>query len=334
MTLGVITVDGKFAQKIGYQTSLSVSELISSLSEFGVHAVEIDLIDSVNIGIPSEVGTVLFGGFPGMDSINFLTDHALNLYLLGLKILPSLDAIFSYENKSYQSICAKRLGVSYVQQYSFLHYSQPESSGLEFPLVYKSPFGAGSSNVLIVNNKSELKKAWIKQVLKKSNLVEVKDYIKFGLSKLLFSSDSVRSRWSVKRPKSCYVLQEFVEGLEFDYKVLVFYDKIFVLRRNVRHNSFKASGSGNFEFLDVDADFLDFCFFQARLLAVPYVSMDVIKTSSGYSIIEFQCLHFGAYTQINSPYHYVRDVSGSWSQSEEHLSLERVYAYAISKYYI
>jgi len=48
--------------------------------------------------------------------------------------------------------------------------------------------------------------------------------------------------------RSKFIVQEFIPDLSNDWKVLVFWDKYYVLRRKNRPNDFRASGSGLFSF--------------------------------------------------------------------------------------
>lgn len=60
-------------------------------------------------------------------------------------------------------------------------------------------------------------------------------------------------------------------------------------------------------------------------LATPYVSIDIIKTKEGYKCIEFQCAHFGPYTQINAQYYYEK-VENQWLENKNNTVLEELLA--------
>jgi hypothetical protein len=49
---------------------------------------------------------------------------------------------------------------------------------------------------------------------------------------------------------------------------------------------------------------------------MPYVSLDVAQTPSGYMLFEFQALNFGPITLIKSPGWYEETESGDWAYKE------------------
>ncbi|EKG2058556.1 hypothetical protein O2N19_004786, partial [Escherichia coli] len=125
-----------------------------------------------------------------------------------------------------------------------------------------------------------------------------------------------------------YVLQDFIPDLNSDYKVLVFGNKYYVLKRNVRDNDFRASGSGKFVFEDVSEKFLSFARKVIEFLHTPYASLDIVERGDGFGCIEFQCVHFGPYTQLNAEYYY-EFKNGKWIREKNNYTLEQVYAEAL-----
>ncbi|WP_216603807.1 hypothetical protein, partial [Vibrio kanaloae] len=129
------------------------------------------------------------------------------------------------------------------------------------------------------------------------------------------------------------ITQKKIDGVGYDYKALVFFDKVYVLKRNVRKNDFRSSGSGDFEFVEVEPNILNFADKFRRKLKTPYVSMDIMKDTFGVlHCIEFQAVHFGPYTQINAP-HYYMSVGGEWEIiRDEKKSLESDIVYAVDRF--
>lgn len=127
------------------------------------------------------------------------------------------------------------------------------------------------------------------------------------------------------------VLQEYVPDLECDWKVLVFGNKYYALRRNVRKNDFRASGSGLFAFEIPDDRILDYAKSVYEKMNVPFLSLDLCMDKNGkVYLIEFQGLHFGPYTLINSPHYFT--YQESWEKVEAKSALAEEYANAVASF--
>src|SRR5690606_36646491 len=128
-----------------------------------------------------------------------------------------------------------------------------------------------------------------------------------------------------------FVEQDFISNLACDYKVLVFGDRYFVLKRNVRKSDFRASGSGDFEFVDPPVDVLDFAKAITDTLKNPYLSLDIAQSDQGCHLIGFQATNFGPYTLLNAPYRYINN-GKNWLKEDNCKDLEANYAYALNFY--
>jgi glutathione synthase/RimK-type ligase-like ATP-grasp enzyme len=94
-----------------------------------------------------------------------------------------------------------------------------------------------------------------------------------------------------------FVVQDFVPGLDHDWKVLVYGEKLYVLRRGVRDGDFRASGSGKIAWPEAaPAAVLDLCWKLCRALDVPWLSVDVVTAGDSAHVIEFQVIYFGTLT--------------------------------------
>lgn len=129
-----------------------------------------------------------------------------------------------------------------------------------------------------------------------------------------------------------YLLQEFVPDLEEDWKVLIFSDKYYVLNRKIRENDFRASGSGKLEYIEPPEEVLYFAKDCFKKLDVPFASLDICmdKNKECY-LIEYQGVHFGPYTLINSEWYYKYDKS-CFIKKDEKSDLAIEYAKSYIKY--
>ena len=128
-----------------------------------------------------------------------------------------------------------------------------------------------------------------------------------------------------------FVLQPMVESANHDWKVLVLGAKLYALRRAVRKNDFRASGSGMFEFANAPASLLDYAINITSKLDTPFLSLDIIEQDGSCNLLEFQATHFGPYTLINAPHHYELK-GGSWQTVEGKSVLEVEYARSLAEH--
>jgi hypothetical protein len=132
------------------------------------------------------------------------------------------------------------------------------------------------------------------------------------------------------------IVQNFVPGLDNDWKILIYWDKYYVMKRLNRKNDFRASGSGIF-YSHKDKEFnmplglLDYARSVFEALDVPNVSFDIACDNNSFYLIEFQGISFGtiAHSKAQSYYQYSNE---RWRMKEENLSLEEVYAQSVHQY--
>lgn len=248
-----------------------------------------------------------------------------NLYFVKdeCQLVPSYDLLMAHEDKGFQEIVKKRKNIGDLKgNYIF----DLEDAQLDLPKVLKTSEGAGSSGVFLVNTKKDItkiKKDFFTQDFKRK-LIKVQ-------RKLKLNKDQY-SIYNYKYKKfNLFVEQEFIADLEHDFKVLVFGDRYFVLKRSVRKNDFRASGSGDFEFIKPPTAVLDYAKEITSALESPYLSLDIAQSGKGCHLIEFQATNFGPYTLLNAPYYYIFHAD-EWNQEKNSKDLESNYAYALSYY--
>jgi glutathione synthase/RimK-type ligase-like ATP-grasp enzyme len=178
----------------------------------------------------------------------------------GKKVFPNFNTAWHFDDKVGQKYLFEAIGVPFVP--AFVFYSKQEalnwSESALFPKVFKLRGGAGSSNVLLVKNKREanrlinkafgngfpqynaimgLKERWRKYRAGKSSLIEP---IK-GLVRFIYPMEFVK----MYHPEKGYVyFQDFIPNNDSDIRIIVIEDKAFAIKRLVRENDFRASGSG------------------------------------------------------------------------------------------
>ena len=178
----------------------------------------------------------------------------------GRKVFPDFNTVWHFDDKVGQKYLLEAIGAPLAPTY--VSYSKAEANEwavlTNYPKVFKLRSGAGSDNVRLVRSKYEAKnlinKAFgrgFKQYEAWSNLKE--RYRKYKLGKttlwdvvkgiLRLAHTTEYSRITGKEMGYIY-FQDFIPGNEFDIRIVVIGNKAFAIKRMVRKNDFRASGSG------------------------------------------------------------------------------------------
>ncbi len=187
--------------------------------------------------------------------------------VLGKPVFPNHYTRWHYDDKLSQYYLFEAVDVPKVKTWVFWDYDQAMSfiKKAVFPLVFKLSVGAGSANVLKVEDYHEAK-ALVKKMFKrgffpytinefKSNpwrcsKHSLKEGVKRGRDSLLyFMCNTYPQLPSNFLPQKNYVyFQEFIPYNPYDIRITVIGDKAFGYTRHNRENDFRASGSGNPEY--------------------------------------------------------------------------------------
>lgn len=328
--LNLITVNGYFGQSLPTHMSLNI-ELLKNKFEAGGYTVSVtDIQDIQNIEIEKDTFYII--GSHQNPAIKKYIDDVLATCFQGEnenRIIPGRINLLAHENKGVQALITKKIGEGYFPAQNYYY----DVIDLDKRVVVKKTEGAGSSGVELAKNSGELRTAIKRFSFLDYSLNDVLFIIKDFAKKYLFTKKYSKEFTKYNKKYTRYCLQEFYENLSCDYKVLVFGSTLYVLKRDVRDNSFKASGSGKFSYPEKNDDLLSFCHKLCLALNTPYVSLDVVNLPSGeYKCIEFQCAHFGPYTMLNSEVKYVKTEQGQWESLPNDLVLEDAYAGSIIEY--
>ncbi len=184
-----------------------------------------------------------------------------SLQQAGITVFPNFNTAWHFDDKLGQKYLLEAINVPMVPSYVFLDKKDALTwaGQASYPKVFKLRGGAGSANVNLVKNYSEanklikkafgsgfsnydawgsLKERWRKWRLGKATVTDLLKGIFRILSKPAFSRVAGR--------ESGYVyFQDFIPGNDSDIRVIVIGDKAFAIKRMVRKNDFRASGSGD-----------------------------------------------------------------------------------------
>ena len=261
----------------------------------------------------------------------FMEDVLVHLKMQGAVLLPDFPFFRAHDNKVMMEIlrCGfrdERLKTISSQVWSSLEELKA-SPPTQFPVIVKKAAGAGGLGVFLAHDRKEL----FRYAEKVSRMADLKQFY-------YLSCVNVKQRLLGKKPvlihNTKFVTQNYIEGLQGDYKVLVFGDHYFVLHRLNRENDFRASGSG--KFTDEDGSglqrILDYAGACADEISSPWLSLDICLDGEGTChLIEFQCLFFGFKAMSLSERHYVR-AGGDWETVEGPVVPEEEFCYGVRRF--
>lgn len=179
----------------------------------------------------------------------------------GKKVFPDFKTVWHFDDKVGQKYLLEALGAPLVPTWVFYRMQEANdwAESVMFPKVFKLRGGAGSQNVKLVNTKHEarklikkafgrgfpvydalgsLKERWRKYRLGKAGF---KDVLK-GLARFIVPTPYAKAKG---REAGYIYFQDFIPNNDHDIRVIVIGEKAFALKRMVRQNDFRASGSGS-----------------------------------------------------------------------------------------
>jgi len=246
-------------------------------------------------------------------------------------LVPSFDFLRAHNNKGFQEFVRQKYDITSLNSHYFgtLEELLYIIDKIEFPVVLKGIEGSGSKNVELCQDKYQL----INRVKKFSR--QKRYFVSFAkkmLKRYLFVNKYEYENSMESLNYKNFILQKFIPDLKNDWKVLVFYDKYFVLKRIVKRNDFRASGSGYYFWEEVEFPLLDFCSGIRGKFNVPWISLDICFFENEYHLIEFQCVHFGPIALNNSSFYYEQKADNHWEKIEAKSNLSASYSEAFIKY--
>lgn len=191
----------------------------------------------------------------------FAKDLIFALEKRGVKVFPNINTCMSFDNKIAQKYLLEAINAPLVNSYVF--YDKDEAiewaRKTTYPKVFKLKGGAGSSNVILLNSYNEAEKLINKmfskgmrynrfnslregiwKFKKEKNIEGVKSLLKGAIR--VFIPNKIFLQLPVE--KNYFYVQEFIPNNSFDIRVIVIGNKAFAIKRVVRENDFRASGSG------------------------------------------------------------------------------------------
>lgn len=265
---------------------------------------------------------------------DYIEDVVLYAQESGLNVIPAYKFLRANNNKAFMELIKKSI---FSKEFNNLEtnvygtFDEATLKKIKYPIVLKESSGAMSTGVFLAKNQSEF-------VVLAKKISETKSFnndIKDALRPLKHKGYIKESLYRKK-----FVTQEFIPNLQSDYKVLVFGEKYYVFERPVRKGDFRASGSGNKNYIygsqvNLPKGILDFVKKAFDQASIPQLSIDIAYDGSKLYIIEFQALYFGTVGHVKSDGFYSL-IDDNWKFCYKKLDFEQIYVesidYHIEKY--
>lgn len=253
----------------------------------------------------------------------FAKDLLYAVQASGKEVFPDFNMLWHFDDKIGQKYLFETKGIPHPPTYVW--YNRKEAlhwaSVTEFPKVFKLRNGSASDNVKLVRTRKHAKRlirraftrgfrqyhGWsnLKDRVRKYRLgkATIRDVLK-GIVRIFWTTEYARH---TAREKGYVYFQDFVPGLDHDFRVFVIGDRAFFIKRMVRKNDFRASGSGTYlgarEY--VREDLVRLAFEISDLLKSPCLVFDFVYLEGKPVVLE---ISFGTIT--------------NWSHSDGYLDRE------------
>jgi len=342
MSSKVIILTGNnhfFGQTRKPWVSLNV-DLMKSLLERSGFSVEVYTFDEIiNKNIELENSVILYTFSQKPEIRRYIDDIISHLHFKGNKMIPNPDFHRCHENKGFQELYKRKLGIKSLNAKYFSNSNDIEHYEFNYPIVLKTVDGSNGNGVFLIQNKEELLKK-----IRKYEKINFPDKLDLFRRKFLRKEKKYKEYPDYNNTKDyqqykeyitpCkrFVLQDFIPNLQFDFRVLVVYDHFYITKRHVRDNDFRASGAKKFDFnFQADPKVLDFASGIFAKMDNPYISLDIAFDGKECYLLEFQALHFGINVLVKSSGYYFKSAD-KWSFHHKQPEIESDLTHGLIEY--
>jgi len=222
----------------------------------------------------------------------------------GRKVFPNFNTVWHFDDKVGQKYLLEAIEAPLVDTTIFFRREEALqwARNDDYPKVFKLRNGAGSQNVKMVKNRVEaynlirrafgkgfkaydplgsLNERWRKFKLGNTDFRDLLE----GIARFIVPPPYARIRG---RERGYIYFQDFVPNNDHDIRVVVIKDKAFAIRRIVRKNDFRASGSGNILYDKnlIGTDLIELSFEMAKKLLSQCIAFDYLRKDSVPVLVE------------------------------------------------
>lgn len=216
---------------------------------------------------------------------------------MGIKVYPNFNTVWHYDDKVGQKYLLESIEASLVKsdvfydEFSAINWANTTT----FPAVFKLRGGASSMNVKLIKSKSQaldlIKRAFSKGFYGKPYDFRMKqNWMKFkrdksykyligtlaGIKNYLFPTNQQKLNNVIE--KGYLYIQKFLPNNDFDIRIFIIGDRALGIKRMVRENDFRASGSNMVIFSknEIDINCVKIAFETNKKLKAQSVAFDFI----------------------------------------------------------
>jgi hypothetical protein len=264
---------------------------------------------------------------PGLLYKDYIEDLILGMRMQGANLIPRFEYFRAHHNKIFMEVLrdvtlSPEIGGARAQSFGTLEDLIRRGSDIRLPAVLKPSAGSKGSGVTIAKDVNAMRRA-AKRLARSSSLHNL-----WWRGLHLFDARGFL-RMSNHRRK--FVVQDYVPGLDGDYKVVIYWDRYFVLYRHNRRNRPTASGSRRFSRPSPPHGVLDFAESVMRSFSTPFMALDIGHAGDRCHLFEFQFLCFGQRTIEDAQCYYERQ-NGQWARVASSPILEHEFARSVDLY--
>lgn len=223
---------------------------------------------------------------------------------MGKKVFPDFNTAWHFDDKVAQKYLLEGMGLNLVP--SFVFYDKEKAMEwartTSFPKVFKLRSGAGSQNVRLVKDFREARSliqrafargfsqydAWesLRERWRKHRIGQAAFYdVLKGLVRI-----AVPPRFTAiaGRERGYAYFQEYIPDNQYDLRVIVISGRAFAIKRMVRENDFRASGSGVIEYCrsNFPETVIAYSLEAASLLGSQCLAVDFVRRGEDWLIVE------------------------------------------------
>jgi len=264
---------------------------------------------------------------------SYIEDIVYGLEEAGAHLLPRAAFLRAHHNKVFmETLRGQLLGeeLTGLQTRSFGAIEEFEAAlearEIAMPCVLKPAAGAMSRGVTLAHTDEEA----VKEAKRLSRTPHIRYEIRDYLRSLKIPGYRRESRYQGK-----FIVQPLIPDMTADWKVLVYGDQYYVLKRHIRPGDFRASGS-HMNYLPgrhsgIPDAALSLVEEICNKLDVPHLSVDVAFNGKRPYMFEFQTIYFGTSTQVLCEEYHTRQ-EGKWVVQQKEFDQEEVFAWGIAHY--
>jgi len=240
------------------------------------------------------------------EAILFSRQLTYSLEQAGKKVFPDSHTCWHFDDKVGQKYLFEAINAPLVPTYVF--YDKINAlkwiEETNFPKVFKLRGGASATNVRLVKNKLSGKKLinrafsrGFKPYNRLNNLKEriwhfkrdqnLKAFLGIfkGIARLFVKTPF---DYLIGREKGYTYFQEFIPGIDHDYRIVIVGDMAFGVKRFVRKGDFRASGSGikSYNPMEIDTRLIELAFSISSKLALQSSAFDFLIKNDKLFLIE------------------------------------------------